>query len=264
MLGDSRKAIRRLVFQSSSRIWAELHEKAFRRFGGATRAVVLDHLLEEACFSPDIYNPKINPLYRDVIRHYSIVPLPCCVTDPDREGKVESGVGHAQKTPSKRIALRKPDGGAGVPGPLGRALGRYSHPWHHQTTGRGHVRRGAAGLQPLPVEPFRYYQYAERTVHLDGCVEVEAAYYAAPPGWIERRVPVQRDDRQVRVLNPRTGELLRADTPTPCTRGQEEDRPTNTAAHHAVGGPGRSSRGRRSECLSRHAFVNSPSRLTGE
>jgi hypothetical protein len=30
-------------------------------------------------------------------------------------------------------------------------------------------------LQPLPLEPFRYYQYGERTVHLDGCVEVEAA-----------------------------------------------------------------------------------------
>jgi hypothetical protein len=27
------------------------------------------------------------------------------------------------------------------------------------------------------VEPFRYYQYGERVVHLDGCVEVEAAYY---------------------------------------------------------------------------------------
>src|SRR6516164_1461170 len=32
-------------------------------------------------------------------------------------------------------------------------------------------------LLPLPIEPFRYYQYGERTVHLDGCVEVEAAYY---------------------------------------------------------------------------------------
>ena len=30
-------------------------------------------------------------------------------------------------------------------------------------------------LLPLPVEPFRYYLYGERTVHLDGCIEVEAA-----------------------------------------------------------------------------------------
>jgi len=29
-------------------------------------------------------------------------------------------------------------------------------------------------LLRLPLEPFRYYQYGERVVHLDGCVEVEA------------------------------------------------------------------------------------------
>jgi hypothetical protein len=35
---------------------------------------------------------------------------------------------------------------------------------------------------PLPLEPFRYYRCGTRTVHLDGCVEVDRAYYAAPPG----------------------------------------------------------------------------------
>jgi hypothetical protein len=35
-------------------------------------------------------------------------------------------------------------------------------------------------LLPLPLEPFRYYQYGERIVHLDGCVEVEAAYFINP------------------------------------------------------------------------------------
>ena len=33
-LGYSRKCVRLLAFRSSARIWAELHEKAFRRLGG--------------------------------------------------------------------------------------------------------------------------------------------------------------------------------------------------------------------------------------
>jgi hypothetical protein len=82
-------------------------------------------------------------------------------------------------------------------------------------------------LLPLPLEPFRYYQFGERTVHLDGCVEVEAAYYGAPPGWIGRRVSVQWDARQVRLLNPSTGQLLREHLRQ--ARGghriQEQDRP---------------------------------------
>ncbi len=46
-------------------------------------------------------------------------------------------------------------------------------------------------------------------MHIDGCVEVEAAYYGAPPGWIGRKVNVQWDAMFVRLLDPRTGELLR-------------------------------------------------------
>ena len=61
----------------------------------------------------------------------------------------------------------------------------------------------------MPLEPFRYYQYGERTVHLDGCVEVEAAYYGAPPGWIGRLSRCSGICRQVRLLHPQTGELLR-------------------------------------------------------
>jgi hypothetical protein len=42
-------------------------------------------------------------------------------------------------------------------------------------------------LLALPLEPFRYYQNGERVVHLDSCVEVEAAYYGLPPEWIGQR-----------------------------------------------------------------------------
>ncbi len=74
VLGCSRKAARFLTFRSSSRIWAELHEKAFRRLGGATRVVVLDNL-REGVLVPDIYDPTLNPLYRDVLAHYGAVAL---------------------------------------------------------------------------------------------------------------------------------------------------------------------------------------------
>jgi len=100
-LGYSRKCVRLLAFQSSARIWAELHERAFRRLGGATKVVVLDNL-KEGVLTPDIYDPALNPLYRDVLAHYGAVAMPCRVRDPDRKGKVESDVAHAQKTPDHR------------------------------------------------------------------------------------------------------------------------------------------------------------------
>jgi transposase len=87
-LGYSRKSVRLLVFRSSAQIWAELHEKAFRRLGGVTRMVVLDNL-KEGVLTPDIYDPTLNPLHRDVLTHYGAVAVACRVNHADRKGKVE-------------------------------------------------------------------------------------------------------------------------------------------------------------------------------
>jgi transposase len=207
-LGCSRKSVRLLTFRSSARIWAELHERAFRRLGGATRIVVLDNL-REGVLVPDIYDPALNPLYRDVLAHYGAIAMPCRIQDPDRKGKVESGVGHTQKTPLKGLRFESLEEAQAY---LDRWEERWADTRIHGTTKRQVAAMFAEEkpfLLPLPVEPFRYYQYGERIVHLDGCVEVEAAYYGAPPGWIGRLVRVQWDELFVRLLDPRTGQLLR-------------------------------------------------------
>jgi hypothetical protein len=41
-LGYLRKAVRLLVWQSSTQVWAELHERAFRQLGGTVRVIVLE------------------------------------------------------------------------------------------------------------------------------------------------------------------------------------------------------------------------------
>ena len=83
-LGHSRKSVRPLTWKSSTQIWAELHERALRRLGGTPRVIVLDNL-REGVLTPDIYDPALNPLYRDVLAHYGAVALPCRVGDPDRK-----------------------------------------------------------------------------------------------------------------------------------------------------------------------------------
>jgi hypothetical protein len=230
-LGYSRKAVRLLTWQSSAQIWAELHERAFRRLGGAPRIAVPDNL-KEGVLTPDIYDPVLNPLYRDVLAHYGVVALPCRVGDPDRKGKVESGVGHAQKTPLQGLRFET----------LAQAqayLDRWETHWAdtriHGTTKRQVAAMFAEerpALQPLPIEPFRYYRFGVRTVHLDGCVEVEAAYYSTPPGWIGQRVQVQWTDLHVRVLAPTTGQLLREHVRAPrgWHRIADPDRPARTPA----------------------------------
>jgi len=227
-LGCSRKSVRLLTFKSSSKIWAELHEKAFRRLGGAPRVMVLDNL-REGVIKPDIYDPQLNPLYRDMLAHYGITALPCRVRDPNRKGKVESDVGHAQNK-FKGLRFESPEEAQAY-------IDRWETNWAdtriHGTTKR-QVRLMFEEEKPhllaLPVTPFRYYEYGMRTVHLDGAVEVAGAYYHVPPGLIGRRLRVQWDALQVRILCPQTGELLREHVRQAKGRRRmkPEDRPEKT------------------------------------
>lgn len=228
-LGCSRKSVRLLVWRSSAQIWAELHERAFRRLGGTVRVIVLDNL-KEGVLTPDIYDPALNPLYREVLAHYGVIALPCRVRDPDRKGKVEAGVGHAQKTPLRGLRFESLDEAQAY---LDRWETRWADTRIHGTTKRQVAVMFAEeqpALGPLPLEPFRYYQYGARTVHLDGCVEVEAAYYGAPPGWIGQRVQVQWNDLHVRLLAPQTGQLLREHLRAPrgWHRVHDDDRSART------------------------------------
>ena len=228
-LGYSRKSVRLLVWRSTTQIWAELHERAFRRLGGTVRVVVHDNL-REGVLTPDIYDPTLNPLYRDVLAHYGVIALPCRVRDPDRKGKVEASIGHAQKTPLKGLRFETLIGAQAY---LDRWETRWADTRIHGTTKRQVAAMFAEerpALGPLPLEPFRYYRHGVRTVHLDGCVEVEAAYYSAPPGWIGQRVQVQWDGARVRLLAPTTGVLLREHLRSPrgWHRIHDADRPART------------------------------------
>src|SRR5262249_2126013 len=166
-LSYSRKSVRLLAWRSSAGFWAEIHEKAFRRLRGCARVVVLDNL-KEGVLIPDIYDATLNPLYRDVLAHYGVVGLPCRIQDPDRKGKVESGIGHAKKTPLKGMRFESLEEAQAY---LDRWEERWADTRIHGTTKRQVTVMFAEEkphLRPLPLEPFRYYEYGKRVVNLDG------------------------------------------------------------------------------------------------
>ncbi len=206
-LGNSRKSVRLLTFKSSSKIWAQLHETAFRRLGGAPKLVVIDNL-KEGVLKPDIIDPKINPLFRDLLAHYSCTALPARVRDPNRKGKVESAVrGGQDKLRGLRFESIKE-----AQAYLDRWEANWADTRIHGTTKRQVAAMFAEEkpfLAPLPIESFTFYEYGKRKVHLDGCVEVARAFYGAPPGWIGRELHVQWDEKFVRLVDPMTWELLR-------------------------------------------------------
>jgi transposase len=74
----SRRSFRRVVWKSSQQVWAQLHEQAWRYFGGACRYNVLDNL-KEGVLKPDMYEPELNPVYAATLAHYGVVADPARV-----------------------------------------------------------------------------------------------------------------------------------------------------------------------------------------
>jgi len=58
----SGKSFRTVVWKTNQVVWAQLHERAFRAFGGCCQYVVLDNL-KEGVLRPDLYEPGLNPVY---------------------------------------------------------------------------------------------------------------------------------------------------------------------------------------------------------
>ena len=132
----------------------------WRRLGGSCRVLILDNL-KEGVLTPDIYDPTLNPLFRDVLAHYGVVALPCRINHPDRKGKVESGVGHTKKTPLKGKRFESLEEGQAY-------LDQWETNWA-DTRIHGTTKRQVAvmfaeekpALLPLPLEAFRYYQFGK-------------------------------------------------------------------------------------------------------
>jgi hypothetical protein len=88
-----------------------------------------------------------------------VTALPCKVRDPDRKGKVESGVNHAQMTPLKGKKFESLEQAQAYLDHWEEHWGRQVYPRSHQAAGSGDVRRrevffanaAAGAVPPLPV-----------------------------------------------------------------------------------------------------------------
>lgn len=206
-LGMSRAMYPTVLWKSSKQIWSELHEEAFAHFGGATRIVRPDNL-KEGVLDPDVYDPEINELYAAVLAHYGSIAVPCRPYAPDLKGKVESSIGYVQAAlRGKRFESIEEHQAY-----LLHWNERWASTRIHGTTKRqvrAMFEEERPFLLPLPATRFEYYRIGERTVHFDGFIEVNGAYYHAPPHYVGTKVIVHIGRLWIRIIDPRTHQLLR-------------------------------------------------------
>ena len=207
----SRRSFRKVVWKSSSEVWARLHEQAFRYFGGCVQYCVLDNL-KEGVIKPDIYEPELNRVYCAMLDYYGVVADPARVRDPNRKGSVENAIQHTQATALKGKRFESIE-----------AQNAYLMHWEEKWAAlriHGRAKRQVeemfqeerAHLKPLPLEGFRYFEEGTRTVQDDSTVQVDSAWYAARPARIGSEVLVRLYETELEIRDLQTLALIRRHT----------------------------------------------------
>jgi transposase len=203
VLSHSRKGYSEVVWHQTTESFIRCLENAFRYFGGVPRTLIIDNL-RAAVTRADWYDPELNAKVEEFCRHYGTVILPTRPAMPQHKGKIESGINYGQENALKgrsftslsaqNLFLSEWESGV---------ADTRIHGTTRQQVGKVFAEVERANLLPLPTSLFPVFEEAPRTVHRDGYIELQRAYYSVPPEYVGRQVWARWESRLLRVFNQR-------------------------------------------------------------
>jgi len=203
VLSYSRKGYSEVVWRQTSEAFMACLENAFHHFGGVPRRLVIDNL-KAVVARGDWYDPEVHPQLQSFARHYGTVFLPTKPYTPRHKGKIENGVKYVKRNALKarRFASLVEENDFLLHWETQTADQRI-HGTTKQQVEKLFEQTERQQLLPLPLERFPFFHEARRAVHRDGHIEVDKAYYSAPPEYVGHRLWVRWDSRLVRIFNDR-------------------------------------------------------------
>jgi len=212
-LCHSRHGYEEAVWDQKVATFLRLHENAFRDLGGVARVIRHDNL-KAAVVRACLYDPDVNPVYAAFAEHWGFAALPTRPRNPQENGKQERSGGYVKDNALKGHHFGSLDEQNQHLRHWNRTVARLRI---HGTTRRQvfthYEETDKKALLPLAAEPFAIFECGTRTVHPDGNVEVDGAFYPVPPHLLGADVEVRWDARLVRVFHGETAVAVHARVP---------------------------------------------------
>lgn len=198
-LSFSRKGYSEVVWRQDTETFLRCLENAFRHFGGVPKTVVPDNL-KAAVLQADWFDPDLNPKLTSFAGHYGTVILPTKPRTPQHKGKVEAGVKYVQNNALKgRTFGSLAEQNQFLDQWEARVADTRIHGTVRQQVEALFAKQEKPALQPLPAGIFPCFHEARRSVHRDGYVEYQKAYYSVPPEHVGRQVWVRGDSKLLHI-----------------------------------------------------------------
>jgi len=205
-------------------------EHAFLDFGGVPQVVRHDNL-KAAIVRACLYDPDLSELYAAFANHWGFVPLPARPRHPQEDGIVENSGGYVK---DNAVKGRRFDSLEELNSYLARWNRTIARLRIHGTTRKqvyAHfLEVEKPTLKPLSPERFSMFEIGTRTVHPDGHIQVEGAFYSVPHTLVGEDVRVQWDDNLVRVYARGKCVAVHSRTAAGAFATQKEHRPEHKPA----------------------------------
>ena len=202
-LGDSNYPYVEAFADEGDESWLMGHVHAVEWIGGVPRVFVPDNC-KTAVTKANYYDPKLNPAYLDLARHYDIAVIPARVPKPRDKATVEGSVGwletwllgwlkgqvffsfeelnRAIRTRMSQLVKRSFQKRAGSRASVFEAVDKPA-------------------LRPLPPTRYERVEYLTRRVPENYHVEYDGRYYSVPYTLFKQKVTLRVGINMIEILN---------------------------------------------------------------
>ena len=203
ILSHSRKGYSEAVYHQTTDEFLRCLENALAYFGGGVHTLVIDNL-RAAVSRADWFDPELCPKVRSFAEHYGLAILPTKPRTPRHKGKIENGIKYVKNNALKgRTFANLADENRHLLEWEQSVADTRIHGTTRQQVGKLFEQAERAALSALPATRFVLFNEALRRVHRDGHVQVQGAYYSAPPEHLGQEVWARWDGRLVRLFDSR-------------------------------------------------------------
>jgi len=198
VLAWSRLLYAELVVDQTVPTWLGCHRRAFEFFGGVPQRVIIDNpkcAITRACY----HDPEVQRAYGECAEGYGFLIAPCPPRDPQKKGRIESGVKYVKNA---FVPLRTfrclADGNAQLKAWLLGAAGNRTHGTTREKPLSQWAETERFLLHYLPGQPPELADWRQVKVHGDCHVQFEQCYYSVPFRLVRQQLWLRASETTVR------------------------------------------------------------------
>jgi len=197
----SRHMYAEVVTDQKVATWLACHRRAFEFFCGVPHKLIIDNAkcaITRACYR----DPEVQRSYGELAEGYGFLISPCPPRDPQKKGRVESGVKYVKNS---FLPLRQFRSLADSNGQLKKWLLETAGNRIHGTTRQKPLTMFAETeklmLQPLPDVPPQLAAWTQVKLHGNCHVQFEKSYYSAPYRLVHQSLWLKATDNAVKLYH---------------------------------------------------------------